>query len=63
VVLAAITLTGGNDATGSRTNSLFVVCNSIGRNIACLALNPGVFGYGNTISRHALGQCASLAES
>ena len=63
VTLAAITLTGLNDETGSGTNSLFVVRNSIGRNITCFGLNPGVFGYGNTISRHALGQCASLADS
>lgn len=62
VILAAITLTGGNDATGSGTNSVFVVRNSIGRNIASAGLNPGVFGYGNTISQHALGQCAVLAE-
>ncbi|MBS1838831.1 MAG: hypothetical protein JST64_14145 [Actinobacteria bacterium] len=63
VLLAHITLTGGNDATGTGTNSLFVVRNSIGRNIACFGLNPGVFGYGNTIGRHALGQCAPLATS
>ena len=62
VILAAITLTGIDDSTGSGTNSLFVVRNSIGRNIACFWVDPGVFGYGNTISRHALGQCASLAE-
>lgn len=62
VILAGITLTGGNDATGSGTNSLFVVRNSIGRNIACMGVNPGVFGYGNTIAGHALGQCAALAE-
>ena len=62
VSLANITLTGENDATGSGTNPLFVVRNSIGRNIACLGLTPGVFGYGNTISGHALGQCASLAD-
>jgi hypothetical protein len=61
VTLAAIRLTGSDDAAGSGTNSLFVVRNSIGRNIACFALKPGVFGYGNTIGRHALGQCASLA--
>lgn len=63
VTLAAITLTGTDDASGSGTNSLFVVRNSIGRNITCFGLTPGVFGYGNTISRHALGQCASLAFS
>jgi hypothetical protein len=62
VILAGITLTGGNDETGSGTNSLFVVRNSIGRNIACLGIDPGVFGYGNAISHRALGQCASLAE-
>ena len=62
VILAGITLTGSDDAAGSGTNSLFVVRNTIGRNIACLWLNPGVFGYGNTISQHALGQCAPLAE-
>lgn len=62
VLLAGITLTGEDDSTGSGTNSLFVVRNAIGRNIACIGLDPGVFGYGNTISRHALGQCAPLAE-
>lgn len=62
VSLAAITLTGVDDATNSGTNSLFVVRNSIGRNITCFGVTPDVFGYGNTISRHALGQCASLAE-
>jgi hypothetical protein len=62
VTLVAITLTGTDDSTGSGTNSLFVVRNSIGRNISCFGLTPGVFGYGNTISRHALGQCASLAD-
>lgn len=62
VVLAGITLTGSNDATGSGTNSLFVVRNSIGRNITCFGLTPGMFGYGNTISRHAVGQCAALAD-
>ena len=62
VILAGITLTGADDATGSGTNPLFVVRNSIGRNIACFGLDPGVFGYGNTISQHALGQCAVLAD-
>ncbi len=62
VTLAAIRLTGLNDDTGSGTNPLFVVRNSIGRNIACFGLRPGVTGYGNTISRHALGQCAPLAD-
>jgi hypothetical protein len=62
VSLAGITLTGVDDTTGSGTNSLFVVRNSIGRNISCFGLTPGVFGYGNTIGRHALGQCASLAD-
>ncbi len=61
VLLAAITLTGADDETGSGTNSLFVVRNSIGRNIACLGVDPGVFGYGNSISQRALGQCAPLA--
>ncbi|HTN79433.1 MAG TPA: hypothetical protein VMK16_07155 [Acidimicrobiales bacterium] len=61
VTVANVTLTGTNDETGSGTNPLFVVRNTIGSNIACFAINPGVFGYGNTISRHALGQCASLA--
>jgi hypothetical protein len=62
VNLAGITLTGTDDTTGSGTNSLFVVRNTIGRNIGCFHLTPGVFGYGNTIKRQALGQCASLAE-
>jgi hypothetical protein len=62
VLLAGITLTGIDDSTGSGTNPLFVVRNSIGRNIGCFGLDPGVFGYGNTISQHALGQCASLAD-
>ena len=62
VTLTGITLTGEDDATGSGINSLFVVRNSIGRNITCVGLDPGVFGYGNTISRHALGQCAPLAD-
>jgi hypothetical protein len=62
VLLAGITLTGADDSTGSGTNPLFVVRNSIGRNIACAGLNPGVFGYGNAISQHALGQCAVLVE-
>jgi hypothetical protein len=63
VSLTGITLTGIDDSTGTGTNSLFVVRNTIGRNIACFRLTPGVFGYGNTIGRHALGQCASLAEA
>lgn len=63
VLLAHIKMTGANDETGSGTNPLFVVRNSIGRNIACLGLDPGVFGYGNTIAHQALGQCASLAAS
>ena len=62
VSLKGITLTGVDDTTGSGLNSLFVVRNSIGRNIACFRLTPGVFGYGNNIGRHALGQCASLAD-
>jgi len=61
VLLAGITLTGLDDSTGSGTNPLFVVRNSIGRNIGCFGIDPGVFGYGNTISHQALGQCASLA--
>ena len=61
VNLAGITLTGTDDTTGSGTNSLFVVRNTIGRNVICFRLTPGVFGYGNIIGRHALGQCASLA--
>lgn len=63
VILAGITLTGADDSAGSGTNSLFVVRNSIGRNIACFGIDPGVFGYGNTITQRALGQCASLAGS
>lgn len=61
VSLTGITLTGTDDSTGSGTNSLFVVRNTIGRNIGCTRLDPGVFGYGNVIGRQALGQCASLA--
>ncbi len=61
VTLTHITLFGTDDSTGTGTNSLFVVRNTIGRNISCHGLDPGVFGYGNTIGRHALGQCASLA--
>jgi hypothetical protein len=63
VSLAGITLTGADDSGGGGTNSLFVVRNSIGRNITCYGIDPGVFGYGNTISRHALGQCAALADA
>ncbi len=62
VTLAIITMTGVNDETGTGTNPLFVVRNSIGRNLACFGLTPGVTGYGNTISRHALGQRAPLAD-
>lgn len=62
MILAGITLTGLDDESGSGTNSLFVVRNSIRRNIACFAVDPGVVGYGNMISQHALGQCAALAE-
>lgn len=62
VLLAGITMTGSNDETGSGTNSLFVVRNSIGRNIACFGIDPGVVGYGNSIGRRAIGQCAPLAQ-
>lgn len=62
VILAGIRMTGLDDETGTGTNSLFVVRNSIRRSIACFALDPGVFGYGNMISHHALGQCAALAD-
>ena len=61
VILAGITMTGTDDSTGTGTNSLFVVRNTIGRNIACGWIDPGVFGYGNSISGHALGQCEPLA--
>ena len=63
VILAGITLTGADDSTGTGTNSLFVVRNTIGRNIACGWIDPGVFGYGNSIAGHALGQCEPLAAS
>lgn len=63
VTLLNITMTGTDDSTGSGLNSVFVVRNSIARNITCFGLTPGVFGYGNTIGRHAVGQCAPLAAS
>jgi len=55
--------TGTLDSTGTGTNSLFVVRNTIGRNIACGWIDPGVFGYGNSIAGHALGQCEPLTAS
>lgn len=63
VILAGITLTGIDDSTGTGTNPLFVVRNTVGRNIACGWIDPGVFGYGNVIAGHALGQCEPLAQS
>ncbi|QZY52477.1 hypothetical protein [Leucobacter tenebrionis] len=61
VTLQNVTMTGSDDATGSGVNSVFVVRNEIGRNITCSGLTPGVFGYGNTIGKNAVGQCAVLA--
>lgn len=61
VILVGITLTGLDDETGTGTNPLLVVRNTIGRNIACGLVDPGVEGYGNSISGRALGQCAPLA--
>lgn len=61
VTLRNITLTGADETSGSGINPLFVVRNSIGRNLSCSGLTPGVFGYGNAIGHRATGQCASLA--
>ncbi|MCB0977161.1 MAG: hypothetical protein KDB02_06840 [Acidimicrobiales bacterium] len=61
VTLLGITMTGLDDETGTGTNPVFVVRNDMGRNLLCFWNDPGVTGYGNNISRHALGQCAPLA--
>jgi hypothetical protein len=44
---------------------VFVVRNTIGRNLTCMGLAPGVSGgfvpgEVNVVGRHAIGQCASL---
>ncbi len=63
VTVVAVEMTGVDDSTGSGVNDLFMVRNTIGRNLACFGVKPGVTGYGNSIGRRALGQCAALAES
>lgn len=61
--LTNITVTDPGD-TGRRA---FVVQNTIGWNLTCMGINPGVAGGLfpgeplNTVGRHALGQCAALA--
>lgn len=61
VTLTDIEMTGLDDQAGTGLNDVFVVRNEIGRNLVCNGLVPGVFGYGNSITGHATGQCAPLA--
>ncbi|MCZ7630230.1 MAG: hypothetical protein M5U19_14805 [Microthrixaceae bacterium] len=61
VILVGITLTGLDDETGTGTNPLLVVRNTIGATSRAAWWTRVWESYGDSISGRALGQCAPLA--
>lgn len=64
--LSAITMTGGSDVPGSsELNPVFIVSNTIARNLTCNGLTPGIsvgfFGTDqNQVGGRSAGQCAGI---
>jgi hypothetical protein len=67
VTLSSVTATDPSDPRGPGEGPIFVVRNTIGANLTCLGLAPGVVGGAfpgevNVVGGNAIGQCANLTD-